>query len=414
MMKKIFSFGLVLVLFTLFLVACNGSGEPTNAPPPTSGPAQDTNTPAPTSTLKATATLVPEQSTATSAPTETPEMRDIGPGNYPANVNPLTGQVVSDVSLLDRWPVAVKVNLVPRGYYRPPWGLGSADIVYDYYHNDGYSRLHAIFYGNEPELVGAVRSARLLDVDLIRMYKTIFAYGSADQRINDRLFNAEFSDRLVLESKSITCPPTDDAPMCRYDPSGYDLLLTGPKELRAYIANEGVATVRPNLEGMSFSVNVPDGSVGGGQEILTRYSSDNYSLWKYDSVTKRYLRLQDKAQTEKGKEEFEPLYDRLDDSQISAANVIVVMAPHTYFAPPPGEIVEILLSGKGKAYAFRDGQAYEVFWNRPTVDSVLYLTFEDGSPYEFKPGNTWVQVINDYSEVSQPIEDTWRFDFLIP
>ena len=42
-------------------------------------------------------------------------------------------------------------------------GLSMADIVYDYYHNDGYSRLHAIFYGQDAELVGAIRSGRLLD-----------------------------------------------------------------------------------------------------------------------------------------------------------------------------------------------------------------------------------------------------------
>ena len=80
-----------------------------------------------------------------------------GPTNFPANVDPLTGLVVSNPGLLDRRPIAIKVNIVPRSSNRPPWGLSYADIVYDYYHNDGYSRFHAIFYGSDAKLVGPIR-----------------------------------------------------------------------------------------------------------------------------------------------------------------------------------------------------------------------------------------------------------------
>jgi hypothetical protein len=94
------------------------------------------------------------------------------------------------------------------------------------------------------------------------------------------------------------------------------------------------------------------------------------------------------------------------------------MVPHEYYwrsADGRQEILDILLSGKGPAYAFRDGQVYEVEWNRPTLDSVLFLTFPDGADYPLKPGTTWFQIHGESSILrSQEEEGLWRFEFRIP
>jgi hypothetical protein len=57
---------------------------------------------------------------------------------------------------------------------------------------------------------------------------------------------------------------------------------------------------------------------------------------------------------------------------------------------------------------------YEVLWNRPASDSVLFFTTTDGEPFPLKPGNTWFQVIGQTSQVEQPEEGTWRFTFQFP
>ncbi|GAH34621.1 unnamed protein product, partial [marine sediment metagenome] len=123
----------------------------------------------------------------------------------PKNINPLTGLTVDDPNLLDRRPIAIKVQIFPRGQ-RPPWGISLADIVYDYYQNNGVTRLTAIFYGNDAEQVGPIRSARLFDADIIKTYKTIFVFGLADWRIYQQLNRSSFADRLVVEKYGI-CPP---------------------------------------------------------------------------------------------------------------------------------------------------------------------------------------------------------------
>ncbi len=401
------------ILLAILLVGCGAiNTPPANTVIPTGIIQVASSTP--TIQPSATSTLTPTPTaTETPLPTQTPTPVIYGPGNFPANVDPLTGLVVSDPSNLDRRPVAVKINIVPRTSNRPPWGLSQADIVFDYYHNDGYSRFHAIFYGHNADLAGPIRSGRMLDYELVHMYQSVFTYGSADALINQRLLNSDFADRLVLEGNSASCPPTASNPLCRYDPSTYDFLLGNTAALSKYITARGVSNGRQNLDGMSFNPAVPSKGVPGAQ-IYVRYSGDNYTRWDYDPASGTYLRFQDNVYDTGQGEDYAPLTDRLNDQQISAANVVVIFARHEYFQQPPNEIVDILLSGSGKAYAFRDGQVFEVQWNRPTTNSVLSLTYPDGSVFAFKPGKTWFQVVGVSTVPDLKPDGAWRFNFQLP
>jgi hypothetical protein len=407
---------IISVLFVIvWLITACGRGEPSPVEAVATKPLTVTD-----SSITASSTPSPFTPSDTETPTPSPSATPIfpvegyGPQNYPRNVNPLTGLSVSDASLLDKRPVAIKINIVPRTGTRPPWGLSSADIVYDYYQNNGYTRFHAIFYGEDAELVGSIRSARFPDHFLIRMHKSIFAYGSADPLINERLFGAEYSDRLVLEGGgSRLCPPTSQAPLCRFDPQGYDFLLGGTSEIHGYINNQGVDDSRQNLDGMYFNLETPTGGQVGSQAAI-RYSGDDYVTWEYDPSSGKYLRFQDDSYDLGQGETYAPLTDRTNEEQISADNVVVVLMEHSYYRKPPAEIVEILVSGSGPAYLFRDGKVFEVRWNIPATDSVLFLTDQDGNPFPYKPGNTWYQVVGQSSTISNPEENTWRFEFLIP
>lgn len=404
---------LFIILVASILGACSIFSTPTPEPPTPTLPPPPTLTPAPSDTPvpptpTTTSTLPP---TATSTPAYPPE--GYGPKNFPPEVNPLTGLELADSDLLARRPVAIKVSIVPRTSSRPPWGLSSADLVYDYYQNDGYTRFHAIYYGEDASEVGPIRSARFPDDALIRMYKSIFAYGSADPTINGRLFSAEYSNRLVLEGGMNLCPPTSADPLCRYDPNGFDLLLGGTSEIHSYAVSRGVDDTRQNLDGMFFQLDPPQGGVAG-KTATVRYSGDSYTQWVYDPATGRYLRLQDDVYDTGGGEVYAPLIDRVNEQQISAANVVVLFMPHSYFRPPPAEMVEISFIGGGQAYAFRDGQAYKVQWAIPSQNNILYLTYPDGTPFPFKPGNTWFQVIGQSSVVTEPEDEAWRFEFKIP
>jgi hypothetical protein len=409
-MKRMFT-GLLLALV---LVSCNrGNPTPvlaptTEAPPPTAAP---TNTAALAPT--ATETTVP---TPTSAPTiaviQPPQ--GSGPDNFPTNVNPLTGLIVADPKVLDRRPMGVKINIVPRTTTRPMFGLTYADIVFEYYHNAGYTRYHAIFYSQDPELVGPVRSGRLPDDPIIRMFKSFYVYGGADERIDQRFLNADYWKRLLRGGfDAPPCPPTTANPMCTFEPNGRHNLVANLAGLRALAAQQGIDSTRQALNGMTFFPTPP----AGGKpvpELFVRYSGDNYNRWDYDPASGRYQLLQDDVYDQGQGEKYVPLLDRVSNTAAAADNVVILVAPHEYVVRPPGEIVDILLSGTGPAYAFRDGQMWSVTWNRPTLESVLYLTFPDGSRYSYKPGNTWYQIIGKSSQVNTLDGGAMRFNFIFP
>jgi hypothetical protein len=382
-------------------IVVQDTSVPTTPVPPTITP----TTLPPTLTPTVTVTL-------TSTPAYPAE--GYGPDDFPTDINPLTGLRVVDPDLLDRRPLAIKINIVPRTSTRPPWGLSAADMVYEYYQNNGYTRFHAIYLGEDAELAGPIRSGRFPDHYLIRMYKSIFAYGSADRTINDRLLNAEYSNRLVLEGGRRTiCPPSAAAPLCRFDPQGFDLLLGGTTEIHEFVQNQGVDDERQDLDGMWFKLEPPSGGEEG-VGVTIRYSSDDYTRWGYNIARQKYLRYQDNVFDTGGGEEFAPLLDRNNEENIVADNVVVLLMEHTFYRKPPAEIIEILVSGSGPAYAFRDGKVYEVRWNIPAQDSVLYLTDEDGEPFPFKPGKTWFEVVGQSSSITSPEEGEWRFQFQIP
>ena len=408
-MKKNVLIGAIMLLT---LAACGkGDAQPTITSTLPRVPSTQTPSPIPP-TETVTATLEPT-TTGTPEPTSTAQPVIYGPTNFPDGINPLTGLQVADPDLLERRPIAVKINIVPRYLYRPPFGLSLADIVYDYYHNSGYSRFFAVFYGNDADLVGPIRSGRLLDHELVQMYKSLFAYGSADELINQRFFGAEYSNRLILEGARTGCPPTAAAPLCRYDPAGGDLLLGGTAAMSAYVESRNVDNSQQNLDGMTFDGQVPGGGTPVSQ-VFVRYSRDNYVRWDYNPASSQYLRFQDDSEDTGQGEEYAPLVDRLNNEQITADNVVVIVARHEFYQQPPNEIIEIYLSGSGTAYAFRDGKVYEVRWNRPTTNSVLFLTNPDGTPFPYRPGTTWYQVVGESTAITQPSANAWRFNWATP
>ncbi|MEI8131169.1 MAG: DUF3048 domain-containing protein, partial [Leptolinea sp.] len=136
---------------------------------------------------------------------ETPENTPVPePTLIPENINPLTGLLVDDAEILHRNPVMIKVSNYPRTG-RPHAGLSSADIVFEYYIGEMFNRFLAVFYGNNSQQVGPIRSGRLVDAQLAQMFRGILVYGNADERV-DAILNQELGSRAI-PSKFSPCPP---------------------------------------------------------------------------------------------------------------------------------------------------------------------------------------------------------------
>ena len=385
-MKKL---GYFLLFLAISLSACGRATPPAGLMPvitDTPSPAHAL-VPTPTQTASPTATLL--------IPTE-----GYGPANFPADVDPLTGLKVSDPALLQRRPMLIKVSNLPRNV-RPQWGLSLADIVFEYYAEEGSTRFAAIFYGKDASMVGPIRSGRFIDYDLVRGYKAVFAFGSAYVAEMQRFNASDFANRMVVER-----PGT---PLTRYDPNGYDYLMVNTADLSAYAAKQGYNQVQ-NLDSMAFNPAPPAGGQAGTQ-VFVHYSGAIYNRWDYDTASGKYLRFSDTTTVNNlgQTEQYAQMSDRLTKRPIAFDNVVILSVIHELYSPG---IYDILLSGSGDAVAFRDGLAYKLKWKRNDTD-VVSLTNPDGSPFAFKPGDTWFEVIGLSSSATQS-GSSWRFMHAMP
>ncbi|MBI3362572.1 MAG: DUF3048 domain-containing protein [Chloroflexi bacterium] len=390
-------------LIAVIAASCGGASAPsaaTSAPAGSSVPTEAAPTIAPEITLPPPAPTVPPEAAAAATPTPLPSGQ-IGPEDYPPDVDPLTGLKVSDPALLSRRPLLIKISNFP-GEVRPQSGMDSADMVFEHYTEGGITRFTALFWSKTPEVVGSVRSARLIDVELPAMYQALFAYSGSSDAVKDRIRNSDFFDRVFSPDWGDKCPL-----FCRIPRGNLSLESTefaNPKEIWDEATKRGVND-RPAIKGMVFNPEVPQGAEPGS--IVRVVYSGGFARWDYDPKTGLYIRRQD----------GEPLNDRLTGRQLSAANVIVVYATHVVTpiiedqaSKRPG--LEIQAWGSHDAYIFRDGQAYKGRWTRSSRGDMLHFWYEDETtPLALKPGNTWIEFVGvTTKQTLEGAGDEWRFE----
>ena len=404
-MKKLTSALLLLV----FLVSCTAAptqlptATPTQVPTETSAPTATASPVPPTATLHPTATLTP---TVTLTPTPSYPLSGYGPTNFPANVDPLTGLVVSDPSLLNRRPMTIKVENLPRDD-RPQWGVSLADIVYEYYTEQGGTRFAVTYLGNDATTVGPVRSARFFDFNVVRMYKSSLSFGYAYADLYSALISSEFANRLIVEGVKW------NGVFNRFDPNGKNILQVNTTTIGPALKKNNVDNSKQNLDGMLFQQQAPSGGQDGKQ-VFVRFSGAIYNRWDYDPTTGKYLRFSDAADdVNRTNPQYTQLTDRLTGKPIAFDNVVVVQVAHSWIQKPPAEVVNMTLVGQGKAWIARDGQVYPVTWKRAKTSDVLTLTNPDGTPFAFKPGQTWFEVNGVTSSVTSK-DGVWNFVHSMP
>lgn len=396
----------------VLLVSCSAAPAPlstaTLAPSPV-----PSDTPEPTATTSptplpptASATVVTRTPTITVTATPSYPLLGYGPTDFPSKINPLTGLEVAKSGLLDRRPIVIKVENLPRED-RPQWGLSFADIIYEYYTEQGGTRFAAVYYGNDAPTVGPIRSARFFDFNVVRMYKASFVFGYAYADLFSALTNSEFSNRMILEGERWKGVFT------RYQPQGANILQTNTALIADAMAKNKVDNTRQNLDGMLFQLQTPPGGQDGKQ-VFVRFSGGIYNRWDYDQASGKYLRYADAADdVNRNNEKYAQLTDRVNKQPIAAENVVVIEVAHKYIQKPPAEVVDMQLLGEGSAWLARDGKVYPLKWKRAKNADVLTLIDENGSPFAFKPGQTWFEILGINSTASGK-DGVWKFVHMMP
>jgi hypothetical protein len=381
--KKMFLF---LCIAVLVLNGCRSVPPSTNA-----AVSQGTASP------QGTTTAVTETQAA-STPTEEPQPAAV--------INPLTGLPVADPAILDRMPVMVKVSNYPREG-RPHAGLSFADIVFDYYIGYGTNRFLAIYYGNDSPQIGPVRSGRLVDAQLVKLYQGILGYGSADEDTNVYLFQALSERAISFEEAS--CPA-----FCGTDTHSVVGVFASSADISAYAKQNAIDPGgTPDLEGMHFDANIPEGGVPVEQvNILFNYY--NRAEWKYDAASGTYLRwIEEMEGEEDGNFRMIPLVDRVTGEQLAFNNIVILFTHYIEYAPSEHD-VELMKNIEGKrAVFYRNGQMFEGQWKVSSDQAPIQFFDSSGNPFALKPGNTWIVLADDNSIFNQKQSGAWELFFLL-
>lgn len=307
----------------------------------------------------------------------------IGPTDFPAQVNPLTGEVVSNPELLARRPLAIKISNYPT-VVRPQAGLNNADLVFEHYAEGGVTRFTAIFYSRDAEPVGSIRSGRLIDLEIPNMYDAALAYSGSSGMVQEMISASAFFARVIS-------PDFGHSGFYRIENSAIAIehtLFTDTPTLHYLLSLRGQDTTPQFHNGMAFLPTPPEGGVAQANRIEIQYRGTN-AFWQYNTGNGRYARWTD----------GEPHLDANTGQQLNFRNIIVLGAHHVDtdiledLVDGGHYSIQIQVWGEGPVSIFRDGQRYEGYWRRAAASDMLSFYDLDGNILPLAPGNSFIQIV---------------------
>lgn len=294
---------------------------------------------------------------------------------------------------------------------RPQSGLNSADVTYEVVAEGGITRFLNIFYCQDAEYVGPVRSARIYFIKLLQGYgkNPLYAHvgGAATPGKADALGEIkELGWHLYndLDQFGVGYP--------NYWRDGDRLkgvatehtMYTNTIKLYNYTKEERELT-HVDKKGVSWDENFepwkftdPSDTKGDSTSISygfwdgPSYSSDYSVSWTYDPEKSVYLR----------KNGGVAHMDKNTDTQLEASSVVVMQADESTVNDgyDAGQHLYYDVVGTGDALVFKDGNAIEATWEKEEEESMLRFYDDSSEEIELTRGKIWVSVLPTGNEVT--------------
>lgn len=292
-----------------------------------------------------------------------------------SHYNPLTGLYSEDDLTLKRPFVVMLDN---QFLARPQAALSEADIVYEILAEGLITRYMAVFYGDYPEHVGPVRSARPYFIEKASEFDPYYVHvGGSMQALSDiRKFQMADIDGLV--SGAFWRENHKKIPHNMYTSS--ESMLKDANRL-GYTSSIPVSFLDFNT---SFAVI--DGK--DANEITFVYKdpvkSDPigyYTSYKYNDEKHLYYRYTN----------GEAHVDENTKEQLTCTNILVQYAKTTVLDNEGRLDIDLITSGKGKYYTA--GKVMDITWSKKSVEATTEFFDMQGNPIKLNPGVTWFQIM---------------------
>ncbi len=331
---------------------------------------------------------------------------DVSEGAPRTEACPLNGELYT-VAEREAWenrtPIAIMIeNHVDA---RPQSGLGSSDVVYETVAEGGITRFMAMVYcdaQSKDVIIAPVRSARTYFIDWASTYQEpLYTHvgGANLPGPSDALGQLEeygWVGENNLNQFSIGFP-TFARNYNRIELANGKTLATehtmetSSERLWEYAEeNRGITSWAGANEFEPWTFK-EDAEELGSANTVTHNFWDGYKdflvEWTLNPETNSYARVMG----------GEPHLDLNTGEQIEAKNVVVMF---TTERGPINENKHMLYdtTGSGDALIFRDGEAVEATWTKPSRTGALSFTVR-GQDVELNRGLTWIAVVSDDTEV---------------
>lgn len=287
---------------------------------------------------------------------------------------PLDGTPVPNRAAADKRPIVVQVDNAPGA--RPQSGLSQADIVYEEMAEGDVTRFSAIFACREVNPIGPVRSARLIDLELVPEYNALLSNSGSSEGVTAALESSPDVPNINHSSYSEAYWRADD----RAAPHD---LMSSTEGLRQAAAAAGIP-ITAAIPSLTFKDDTPAPAV---KSIGVRYSAIVDINYQYDAGSNSWLRFLD----------GEPHEDAATGKQLAVRNVIMQYTDVTEsgIEEDAGGSMGLIfgLTGTGRVQIFRDGAVYEGTWKRDSKNQVTSYLDAAGKPIPLNRGLTFVQVV---------------------
>ncbi len=266
-----------------------------------------------------------------------------------------------------RLPAALVVKVDNVSAARPHTGIGGADAIVIEPVEGGLTRILAVYWGERPQVVGPVRSARESDIELLAQFKRpVLAYSGSASQLEPSLKRAD----LVLASPDVGTP-------------GFYRSATRPSPHNMYVNPNRLPETTPVESPLPFG-EAPD----GGKSVSSHrasYRSAKYGFtWsEQDERWRVSLNGSPLVSTERG---------RMTAATVVVQRVKIVRGLGIEDAA--GSVSPVARTvGTGPAVVLRDGKAYQATWSRPSAKKPTTFTTSEGEPLPFAKGTAWVLLV---------------------
>ena len=315
----------------------------------------------------------PQKNSNSSAQTNQKNITQNSRNNF--STSPLTGQMLSDKSLIDHQVTAVMIDNSLSA--RPQSGLSQAGIIFEALTEGGVTRFMALYQESAPNLIGPIRSARPYFLDYANPFDASLAHvGGSPQALLD-IKSLKMKDLDQLNNASAYQRAGN-----RTAPSNVFSSFTSLDEY-----NKKQNYLKSSFQGFSHKSDVSQTPTAGTIDFLL--SSQFYnSEFKYSASTNSYLRFQGGAKQ----------IDALNGQQLSPKVVISMFVSQAY--DPDGQHTSYSTTGQGKLYVFQDGIMSPGTWRKNDRKSQLEFTDQYGLPMKLNSGQLWITLVSNDGDVT--------------